>query len=28
VYPLVEGRAAFERLAQGKQFGKLVLTID
>lgn len=28
VYPLAEGRAAFERLAEGKQFGKLVLTID
>jgi NADPH:quinone reductase-like Zn-dependent oxidoreductase len=28
VYPLKEGRAAFERLAEGKQFGKLVLRID
>jgi NADPH:quinone reductase-like Zn-dependent oxidoreductase len=28
VYPLAEGRAAFERLAQGKQFGKLVVAID
>jgi NADPH:quinone reductase-like Zn-dependent oxidoreductase len=27
VYPLAEGRAAFERLAEGKQFGKLVVTI-
>ncbi|MFL5605814.1 MAG: zinc-binding dehydrogenase, partial [Gemmatimonadaceae bacterium] len=28
VYPLAEGRAAFERLAVGKQFGKLVVVID
>jgi NADPH:quinone reductase-like Zn-dependent oxidoreductase len=28
VYPLAEGRAAFERLAEGKQFGKLVVAID
>ena len=27
VYPLADGRAAFERLAEGKQFGKLVLTL-
>lgn len=28
VYPLTEGRAAFERLAEGKQFGKIVMRID
>jgi NADPH:quinone reductase-like Zn-dependent oxidoreductase len=28
VYPLAEGRAAFERLAEAKQFGKIVLRID
>jgi NADPH:quinone reductase-like Zn-dependent oxidoreductase len=28
VYPLAEGRDAFERLAQGGQFGKIVLRID
>ena len=28
VYPLVEGRAAFERLDSGQQFGKVVITID
>jgi NADPH:quinone reductase-like Zn-dependent oxidoreductase len=28
VYPLADGRAAFERLAEGRQFGKLVVTID
>jgi NADPH:quinone reductase-like Zn-dependent oxidoreductase len=28
VYPLADGRAAFERLAEGKQFGKLVVTMD
>jgi NADPH:quinone reductase-like Zn-dependent oxidoreductase len=28
VYPLAQGRAAFERLAEGKQFGKLVVAID
>ena len=28
VYELPEGRAAFERLAEGKQFGKLVVRID
>jgi NADPH:quinone reductase-like Zn-dependent oxidoreductase len=27
VYPLSEGRAAFERLAAGGQFGKIVLSI-
>lgn len=27
IYPLSEGRAAFERLAAGDQFGKIVLTI-
>ena len=27
VYPLAEGRAAFERLASAEQFGKIVLTI-
>ncbi|MDQ6633659.1 MAG: zinc-binding dehydrogenase [Gemmatimonadota bacterium] len=27
-YPLADGRAAFERLAEGKQFGKLVVTIN
>lgn len=26
VYPMAEGRAAFERLAAGRQFGKIVLT--
>src|ERR1700722_12783822 len=28
VYPLADGRAAFERLASGDQFGKIVLTMD
>jgi NADPH:quinone reductase-like Zn-dependent oxidoreductase len=28
VLPLAEGRAAFERLAAGRQFGKIVLTLD
>jgi NADPH:quinone reductase-like Zn-dependent oxidoreductase len=28
VYPLAEGRTAFERLGQGKQFGKIVVAID
>jgi NADPH:quinone reductase-like Zn-dependent oxidoreductase len=28
VFPLVDGRAAFERLSHGEQFGKLVLRID
>jgi NADPH:quinone reductase-like Zn-dependent oxidoreductase len=28
VFPLEEGRAAFERLASGEQFGKVVITID
>lgn len=28
VYPLAEGRAAFERMAQGEQFGKLVLRVS
>ncbi|HEU4565000.1 MAG TPA: zinc-binding dehydrogenase [Gemmatimonadaceae bacterium] len=28
VFPLAEGRAAFERLAQADQFGKIVLRID
>jgi NADPH:quinone reductase-like Zn-dependent oxidoreductase len=28
VYALAQGRDAFERLAEGKQFGKLVVTID
>jgi NADPH:quinone reductase-like Zn-dependent oxidoreductase len=28
VYPLADGRGAFERLAEGKQFGKLVVTIS
>jgi len=28
VYPLADGRAAFERLAHAQQFGKLVLRID
>jgi NADPH:quinone reductase-like Zn-dependent oxidoreductase len=27
-YPLADGRAAFERLAGGKQFGKIVVEID
>ena len=27
VYPLAEGRAAFERLAEAEQFGKIVLTV-
>ena len=27
IYPLSEGRAAFERLAEGEQFGKIVLQI-
>jgi NADPH:quinone reductase-like Zn-dependent oxidoreductase len=28
VFPLSDGRAAFERLASGKQFGKVVIAID
>jgi len=28
VYPLANGRAAFERLASGKHFGKVVITVD
>lgn len=28
VFPLAEGRAAYERLARGEQFGKIVLTVD
>jgi NADPH:quinone reductase-like Zn-dependent oxidoreductase len=28
VFPLAEGRAAFERLASGRQFGKIVIAID
>jgi NADPH:quinone reductase-like Zn-dependent oxidoreductase len=28
VYPLADGRAAFERLASGAQFGKIVLTME
>lgn len=28
VFPLEQGRAAFERLARGEQFGKIVLRID
>ena len=28
VYPLADGRAAFERLASGDQFGKIVLTME
>jgi NADPH:quinone reductase-like Zn-dependent oxidoreductase len=28
VLPLSEGRAAFERLASGKQFGKVVVLVD
>jgi NADPH:quinone reductase-like Zn-dependent oxidoreductase len=28
VYPLADGRAAFERLASGDQFGKIVLTMQ
>ena len=28
VLPLAEGRAAFERMARGEQFGKLVLTVN
>jgi len=28
VYPLADGRAAFARLAEGKQFGKLVVSIS
>ncbi len=28
VYPLAEGRAAFERMARGAQFGKLVLRVS
>jgi NADPH:quinone reductase-like Zn-dependent oxidoreductase len=28
VYPLSEGRAAFERMARGEQFGKLVLSVS
>lgn len=28
VYPLAEGRVAFERMARGEQFGKLVLTVS
>jgi NADPH:quinone reductase-like Zn-dependent oxidoreductase len=27
IYPLDEGRAAFERLARGDQFGKIVVTV-
>jgi NADPH:quinone reductase-like Zn-dependent oxidoreductase len=27
VFPLSEGRAAFERLASGQQFGKVVVTV-
>jgi NADPH:quinone reductase-like Zn-dependent oxidoreductase len=27
VYPLAEGRAAFERMAAGQQFGKIVITV-
>lgn len=28
VYPLAQGRAAFQRLASGQQFGKVVITVD
>jgi NADPH:quinone reductase-like Zn-dependent oxidoreductase len=28
VYPLADGRAAFERLASGDQFGKIVLPME
>jgi NADPH:quinone reductase-like Zn-dependent oxidoreductase len=28
VYPLSDGRAAFERMARGEQFGKLVLRVS
>ena len=28
VFPLAQGRAAFERLASGQQFGKVVITVD
>lgn len=28
VYPLAEGRAAFERMARGEQFGKIVLRVS
>jgi len=28
VYPLADGRAGFERLASGQQFGKVVITVD
>jgi NADPH:quinone reductase-like Zn-dependent oxidoreductase len=28
VYPLSEGHAAFERMARGEQFGKLVLRVS
>jgi NADPH:quinone reductase-like Zn-dependent oxidoreductase len=28
VFPVEQGRAAFERLASGKQFGKVVITLD
>ena len=28
VYSLADGRAAFERLASGDQFGKIVLTME
>ena len=28
VYPLANGRGAFERLASGEQFGKVVITLD
>lgn len=28
VYPLADGRAAFERLASGQQFGKVVIALD
>jgi NADPH:quinone reductase-like Zn-dependent oxidoreductase len=27
VYPLADGRAAFERLQSGEQFGKIVITM-
>jgi NADPH:quinone reductase-like Zn-dependent oxidoreductase len=26
VYPLADGRSAFERMAEGRQFGKIVIT--
>ena len=28
VFDLADGRAAFERLASGEQFGKVVVTVD